>query len=97
MLSGGDANLHKIQGIGAGFIPKLLNRSVYDEIITVSSNEAIKMAKTLSINEGLLVGISSGANVAGAKKIASKYPNKRVVTILPDSAERYISTELFEE
>jgi cysteine synthase A len=96
VISGEDASPHKIQGIGAGFIPKNLDITIFDEVIKVSSDDAIKTAKELAKNEGLLVGISSGANVYAAKEVAKKYPNKNIVTILCDTGERYLSTELFE-
>jgi cysteine synthase A len=95
VLSGGMSGVHKIQGIGAGFIPKILNTNLYDEIIKITDEEAIEMAKTLAKQEGLLVGISAGANVYAAKKLSEKYPDKKIVTILCDTAERYLSTELF--
>jgi cysteine synthase A len=95
VLSGGISGVHKIQGIGAGFIPKILNTNLYDEIIKITDEEAIEMAKTLAKQEGLLVGISAGANVYAAKKLSEKYPDKKIVTILCDTAERYLSTELF--
>ena len=97
VLSGKKADLHQIQGIGAGFIPKILNQNIYDEIVKVSDDDAIDMAKELARKEGLLVGISSGANIWGAKYISNlkENENKRIVTILPDTAERYLSTKLF--
>jgi cysteine synthase A len=96
VLSGGDPGPHKIQGIGAGFIPKTLNTDIYDEIVQVSNGDAITTAKQLAKKEGLLVGISAGANVYASLQIAKKYPNKKIVTILCDTGERYMSTELFE-
>jgi len=95
VLSGESAGAHKIQGIGAGFMPKNLNTDIYDEIIKVSNEEAFEMSKYLAHNEGLLVGISAGANVVAAQKVAHKNPGKTVVTILCDTGERYLSTELF--
>jgi cysteine synthase A len=95
VLSGGVANPHKIQGIGAGFIPDALNRDIYDEIIQVSNEDAFAMAKELAKTEGLLVGISAGANAYAAKEIAKANPGKTIVTILCDTGERYLSTELF--
>ena len=97
VLSGQSANPHKIQGIGAGFIPATLNTDIYDEIVKVDQDDAIKEAKNLAKKEGLLVGISSGANICASKYIASLEENsgKKIVTILCDTAERYLSTELF--
>ncbi len=99
ILSEGKAGPHKIQGIGAGFIPDNLNMSVYDEVITVSDEDAICTAKELALREGLLVGISSGANVYAAMQLASRkeFKNKTIVTVLCDTAERYLSTSLFDE
>ncbi len=96
VLSGGDPGPHKIQGIGAGFIPQVLNRNILDQIITVTDDEAYQTAKQLSKREGLLVGISAGANVFAAQKIANELgPGKNVVTILCDTGERYISIEKY--
>jgi cysteine synthase A len=96
ILSGGDPGPHKIQGIGAGFIPKVLNREILDQVITVGDDEAYRMAKLLAKREGLLVGISSGANVHAALRVAREMGRgKRVVTILPDTGERYISIEKY--
>lgn len=98
VLSGGRPGPHKIQGIGAGFVPAVLNTSLYNEVITVSNEEAIAAAKALAKSEGLLVGISAGANVHAASLIAARPENrgKTIVTILCDTAERYLSTPLFE-
>jgi len=95
VLSGGAGGPHKIQGIGAGFVPAILNTEIYDEIIKVSNEDAFAMSKELAQNEGLLVGISAGANVFAAREIAKKNPGKTIVTILCDTGERYLSTELF--
>jgi cysteine synthase len=96
VLSGGEPGPHKIQGIGAGFIPKVLNRAILDRVMTVSDDEAYQTAKQLSKKEGLLVGISAGANVFAAQKVAQELgPGKNVVTILCDTGERYISIEKY--
>lgn len=96
VLSGGDPGPHKIQGIGAGFVPKVLNRSILDRVITVTDDEAYQTAKLLAKKEGLLVGISAGANVFAAQKVAEQLgPGKNVVTVLPDTGERYISIEKY--
>jgi cysteine synthase A len=96
VLSGGDPGPHKIQGIGAGFIPKVLNRTILDRVITVTDDEAYQTAKQLSKKEGLLVGISAGANVFAAQKVADELgAGKNVVTILCDTGERYISIEKY--
>jgi len=99
ILSGGKAGPHKIQGIGAGFIPKVLNTSVYGEVVQVSNEDAINTAKMLAKEEGLLVGISAGANVWATMQVASKeaFQGKTLVTILCDTGERYLSTALFNE
>ncbi len=98
ILSGGSAGAHKIQGIGAGFVPDILNTSIYDDIITVSNSDAYTMARKVAKEEGLLVGISAGANLHAAYQTALKPENKgkTIVTILCDTAERYLSTELFD-
>lgn len=96
VLSGQSGGPHKIQGIGAGFVPDTLNTGVYDEIVTVSNDDAMETARELAKNEGLLVGISAGANVWASNYISKKYPNKKIVTILCDTGERYLSTELFQ-
>lgn len=96
VLSGGDPGPHKIQGIGAGFIPKVLNRTLLDRVVTVTDDEAYQTAKLLAKKEGLLVGISAGANVFASQKIAEELgPGKNVVTILCDTGERYISIEKY--
>ncbi|MCI5839201.1 MAG: cysteine synthase A [Peptoniphilaceae bacterium] len=96
MLSQGKAAPHKIQGIGGNFVPKNFDRSLIDGIVDVSGDDAIYYAKEIARNEGLVVGISSGANIKAAIEIADKLGSgKSVVTVLPDTGERYISTELF--
>ena len=98
ILAGGTIGTHIQMGIGDGLIPDILNRSIYDDIYVVTDDEAIETAKRLAREEGLMVGISSGTNVAAAIKLAKKLgPGKTVVTVLPDTAERYFSTPLFGE
>jgi len=99
VLSGGAAGPHKIQGIGAGFVPKVLDRGVYDEIQQVSAEQAFDVARSLAADEGLLVGISAGANAFAAFEVARRTENrgKLVVTVLCDNGERYLSTPLFGE
>ena len=96
VLSGKKAGVHNIQGIGAGFIPSILNRDIIDEIVTVEEDLAFQMSRRLSREEGLLVGVSAGANVAASLQVARRLGRgKRVVTILCDSGERYFSIEAF--
>ena len=87
---------HKIQGIGAGFVPKNLDLSLVDEVIQVNSEEAISMARRLAKEEGILAGISCGAAMVAALRVAEKNPGKKIVVILPDSGERYLSSALYE-
>lgn len=97
VLSGGLPGPHKIQGLGAGFIPDILNTAIYDEVITVASEQAFACVRRLAREEGLLCGISSGAALAGAQQFARKLgAGKNVVVILPDSGERYLSMGLFD-
>lgn len=98
VISGGNSGPHKIQGIGAGFVPDVLNRSVIDEIITVSNDAAFETSRELARSEGLLVGISSGAAVYAALQVAKRPENKgkTIVVILPDTGERYLSTLLYQ-
>ncbi len=97
VLSKGVAGAHKIQGIGAGFVPNTLDTKIYDEIITVSNEDAFLTAKQIAHSEGILVGISSGAAIYAAKKLAEKEENfgKTIVVILPDTGNRYLSLDLF--
>lgn len=97
MLSKGTAGPHKIQGIGAGFIPNTLNTAIYNQVITVENNHAFEEAKQLAKTEGILVGISSGAALFAAKQISmqEEYFGKTIVVMLPDGGDRYLSTELF--
>ena len=98
VLSGGNPGPHKIQGIGAGFVPKVLDIKVFDEIICVKNEDAIETTRLLAQKEGMLAGISSGANVFAALQVAKRKENKGkvIVTIICDTGERYISTELFQ-
>ena len=99
VLSEGRAGAHKIQGIGAGFVPDVLNTKIYDEILTVENDDAFATAKLLAKKEGVLVGISSGAALYAAIQLAKRPENegKTIVTLLPDSGDRYYSTALFTE
>ena len=99
ILSGGKPGPHKIQGIGAGFVPDILNTEIYGEVFRVSNDDAMDTARMMAKEEGLLVGISAGANVFAAMQVASREENqgKTIVTILCDTGERYLSTPLFSE
>ncbi|MFC1691093.1 cysteine synthase A [Nanoarchaeota archaeon] len=97
VLSGGNPSPHKIQGIGAGFVPKVMNTEVFDEVIKVTNDQAFETARELAKKEGILVGISSGAAMVAALETAKKLgKGKKVVVVLPDTGERYLSTVLFE-
>lgn len=98
LLSGGQAGPHKIQGIGANFIPKTLNTSVYDEVLAIPEEEAFQAVRELSRTEGLLCGISSGAALAAAVRLARReeFAGKRIVVLFPDTGERYLSTGLYD-
>ena len=98
VLSGGRPGAHKIQGIGAGFVPQVLNTAVYDEIIQVSNEDAFATGREIAHKEGILVGISSGAALYAATQVAKREENKgkTIVVLLPDSGDRYLSTPLFE-
>jgi len=98
VLEGEKAGPHKIQGIGAGFIPEILNTSLYNEVLAVSNEDSFAMAQKVARDEGLLIGISAGANLHAAKILAERPENKgkTIVTVLCDTAERYLSTELFD-
>ena len=97
MLSTGVAGAHKIQGIGAGFVPSVLDTKIYDEIITVSNDDAFATGKLMGKKEGVLVGISSGAALWAAIELAKRPENagKTIVVLLPDTGDRYLSTPLF--
>ena len=97
-LSGGKPGPHKLQGIGAGFVPKTYDASVVDEVIAVTDDDAIRTSRELTSTEGMLVGISSGAAAWAATQLAQRPENrgKKIVVLLPDTGERYLSTELYD-
>ena len=97
VLSKGTVGPHKIQGIGAGFVPEVLNTKIYDEVITVENDDAFEEGRRLAVSEGILVGISSGAALKAATILAARPENKgkKIVVLLPDSGDRYLSTSLF--
>ena len=99
VLSTGKSGSHKIQGIGAGFVPKVLNTDVYDEILPIENEDAFAEGKAFAVSEGILVGISSGAALKAAQILAARPENKgkTIVALLPDSGDRYLSTPLFAE
>ncbi len=96
VLSGDEPSPHKIQGIGAGFIPPILDTSLFEEIIKVKDEEAFAMSRYVASKEGLFLGASSGANIQATKVLAKKYPNSNILTMLNDTGERYLSTNLFD-
>lgn len=97
VLEGGQSGPHKIQGIGAGFVPSILNTHIYDEVLPVKSSDAMETAREIAKKEGILVGISSGAALFAAIEVAKKMsPEQKVLVLLPDNGERYLSTELFQ-
>ena len=98
-LSKGSAGPHEIQGIGAGFVPRVLNTEIYDEIITVENEDAYAQGRAFAVSEGILVGISSGAALSAAAALAKRPENagKVIVALLPDSGDRYLSTPLFSD
>ncbi len=97
VLSGKAPGPHKIQGIGAGFVPHILDTNIYDVVHTISNDDALKMARRLAQEEGIFAGISTGANVAAALKVAEKHPEDSVLTVSPSNGERYLSTDLFKD
>lgn len=95
MLTQGTAGPHKIQGIGANFVPGNFDSNVVDEVMLISNEEAFETVKEVGNKEGILLGISAGANIAAAKKLSIKYPDKKIVTVAPDGAEKYMSMNIF--
>jgi len=97
LLSGGQAGPHGLQGIGANFVPKVLNTAIYDRVIPVTEEQAYTAARKMGKTEGILVGISSGAALHAAMEVAKENPGKTIVVLLPDTGDRYLSTDLFAE
>ena len=97
VLSKGTAGSHKIQGIGAGFVPDTLDTGIYDEVLAIENDDAFEEGRRFAVSEGVLVGISSGAALKAGQILAQKYPGKNIVVVLPDSGDRYLSTALFGE
>lgn len=95
LITRGQAGPHKIQGIGANFIPKNYFANIVDEVILITDDEAFEMVRQVANNEGILIGISAGANIAAAKKLAERFPGKKVVTVAPDGADKYMSMGIF--
>lgn len=95
MITKGQAGPHKIQGIGANFIPKNYFADIVDDLILISDDEAYEMVRQVANDEGILLGISAGANIAAAKRLAERFPNKKIVTIAPDGADKYMSMGIF--
>lgn len=95
LITRGQAGPHKIQGIGANFIPKNYFADIVDEVILITDDEAFEMVRQVANNEGILIGISAGANIAAAKKLAERFPGKKIVTVAPDGADKYMSMGIF--
>lgn len=95
LIAGGQAGPHKIQGIGANFIPKNYFADIVDDLILISDDEAYEMVRQVANDDGILIGISAGANIAAAKKLAEKFPGKKIVTVAPDGADKYMSMGIF--